>query len=115
MMPYLFAVVCGLLAEAPPLPETPRSAPPTARAEPGGGLSQGVVVILGDARITIAPGTKMRVEPVNTDRGSLLRVQVPGVTVEATEMRFQTEEGLYHLRVTPEGNLKIRTHPRKSP
>jgi hypothetical protein len=112
----LLAVVCSLLAETGPLPEqaVPEPTPAPQRA-PAFGASQRVVVILGDARITIAPGTKMHLAPVKTDRGTLIRLQVPGVTVETPEMRVKTAEMLIHLQVTPAGELQARTYPRRKP
>ena len=106
VMHSFLAVVCSLLVETGPLPEQPASAP---------GASRAVVVILGDARIAIAPGTKMHLAPVKTARGALLRLELPGVRVETPEMRVKTAEMLLHLRVTPEGMLQCHSCPLTKP
>jgi hypothetical protein len=97
-------------ADAPPA-----ASPPVMPAPPQAAVPQETVVILGDAKITLAPGAQTKIRAVKTAQGGRVRVEVAGTTIEAPRLRVETGVVVIEMEATADGMLQCRSLPRPQP
>jgi hypothetical protein len=64
--------------------------------------------------IKIAPGAKYRLHQVKTGQDNRIRLEMPGVTVEAVRLRIKSKGNIYEVQVGAD-TFTVRSFPDKSP
>ena len=68
------------------------------------------VVMLEDATITISSGAKISVRPVKTEQGKRIRLEMPGVTIEAVRLCVKSQGQITELRIGEGDAFDVRTY-----
>lgn len=96
-------LVAGLLLGAGPTTPT-TSAPLAPKAER-------VIVSPEATTITISPGTKpINIRPVKTEEDSKIRLELPGVTIEAVCLRIKSEGSIFEMQITKDGRIQSQKY-----
>jgi hypothetical protein len=86
--------------------------PPAVPAAPPPAAPQDAVVVVGDARITLARGAQTKITAVKTAEGGRVRLDVAGTVIEAPRLRVETAIGVLEMEAAADGTLQCRTLPR---
>jgi hypothetical protein len=84
-------------------------------AAPRPAVPQELVVVLGDAKITIPPGAKTKITGVKTAQGGRVRLEVAGTVIEAPRLRVESESLVIDMEAGADGMLKCQSSPRPQP
>jgi len=76
---------------------------PCAPAEPATKAQKDVenatVLILETATITITPGTKINIRQVKTEQGKRIRLEMPGMAIEAVRLRTISNGKIIEMKI----------------
>ena len=59
--------------------------------------------------MTVTPGTKINVHQVKTEKGKRIRLEMPGVTIEAVHLRVRWKDKITEMRVGDGNAFDVRT------
>jgi hypothetical protein len=78
-------------------------------------VENATVVILENATITISPETKFSIHPVKTEQGKRVRVEMPGVVIEAVRLRVKSKGSIFEIYVNAGGEFHLDHLPDQLP
>lgn len=58
--------------------------------------------------VTIAPGAKLKILPLVTEKDKKIKLEMPGVTIEAGRLSVKTEGATFEMRVCADGGIQMR-------
>ena len=67
------------------------------------------VVVAKDVAVTISPEVKLNLRSVKTAQGMKVRLEMPGVTLEAAQLRIESMGQLVEIQVDQDGKMHART------
>ncbi len=102
-MQFMSVLVAGLLLGADP--GMPVETVAQAQKDP----AKATVVVTENATITISPGTKISCRPVKTGQGMRVKLEMPGVAIEAVRLRMESKGRISEIEIGQDGELKVRT------
>ncbi len=76
---------------------------------------KGTVVVAKDVEVTISPEVKLNLCSVKTAQGMKVRLEMPGVTLEAAQLRIESTGQLMEIQVDQDGKMHVRTLPEQRP
>jgi RNA polymerase sigma factor (sigma-70 family) len=104
------------VATVPPQTVPPQTAPNRADASATSLASKSmrvdtpVIVILENAKITIKPQTQIHMTPVKTDKGTCVRLEAPGITVEVPRLTIESASQVIEV-AGADGTLSVTKVP----
>lgn len=88
---------------------------PGAPTEPAQKVENATVVIMENATITISPGTKISVRQVKTEHGKRIRLEMPGMAIEAIRLRMKCKGTITEMQVGAGDAFEVRTSQEGTP
>jgi len=76
---------------------------------------KGTVVVAKDVEVTISPEIKLNLRSVKTAQGIKVRLEMPGVTLEAAQLRIEPTGQIVEIQVDQDGKMHVRTLPVRRP
>jgi hypothetical protein len=69
------------------------------------------LVVPENATIVVSPDAKISLRPVKTSQGMRVRLELPGVVIEAVRLRIDSNGQISEIQIGGTGEMEVRTLP----